>query len=237
MQPYPYRHIRSVATAFSGKWTLWYALGLYSFISLVGLASRHSGSRSGDLNLAIGLGGLALLAIGWLRLRAVRTLPIAPFDPYAPGWVRAWPMTHAVLAFARRRRAQQLALAGGITVLVTVPFALVNRHDRQNLIVAIIAGIVCLAIMLATMRTYSDTGSTTYWEVAGPLRGEGIWQMTRAAYALYVGDERLIVAPKAARQIAGVPWGVVMAMRRTAEVIEVRDWSGNVVYRAPGYRP
>lgn len=146
-------------------------------------------------------------------------------------------MTPAVLAFARRRRAQRLALAGGITVIVTVPFALVNRHDRQNLIVAIIAGIVCLVIMLATMPTYSDTGSTTYWEAAGPLRGEGIWQMARAAYALDVGDERLIVAPKAARQIAGVPWGVIMAMRPTAEVIEVRDWYGNVVYRAPGYRP
>lgn len=45
MQPYPYRHIRSVATAFSGKWTLWYALGLYAFISLLGRLYNRRQSR------------------------------------------------------------------------------------------------------------------------------------------------------------------------------------------------
>jgi hypothetical protein len=169
----------------------------------------------------------------------MRTLPVAPFDPYAPGWVRELPVTPAILAFAKRRQMQQVALVGGFTVFLVVSLTLVNNwlEGRHGLNISVIAGVISLTIVLAMIPAFSDTGSATYWEAAGPMHGEAIWQMTRAAYALYVGNERLIVPPKAARQIAGEPWGVVMAMRRTAEVIEVRDWYGNIIYRAPGYRP
>ncbi len=81
-----------------------------------------------------------------------------------------------------------------------------SRQDgRHGLIIPIIAGVVSLAIIVAMVPTYSDTGFTTYWEAAGLLRGEAVWQMTQAAYARSVGNERLIVPPKHARTYRGGP--------------------------------
>jgi hypothetical protein len=239
MQSYPVRHIQSVTTAFSGRWTYWYALGLYAFLLIYGLVEVRVGSHVGDLYLGVGAVGLLALVIGGLCLRALRTLPVAPFDPSAPSWVREWPMTPAVRDLARRRLAQQLAyvflslVAMGILSIVTNGLP----HGSKDIIASVTVAVVVLGVVIAMRSTYSDTGSTAYWEAAGPLRGEPVWQMTRVGYALFVGHERLIIPPKVARLIAGQSWGAMLAMRRTAEVIEVRDWFGNVIYRARGYRP
>lgn len=166
------------------------------------------------------------------------------------------PLTPAMRGAITRstRRTTRILLGCGVAYLVifTIILSVADPMHLEGFLLGVGGGLV-FCLLLVGIALYSarnlqgrDLRIGTYASATGPLVRRGRRPSARDSHAaifvysdrlLFIDNEPIFMEPQGGKALDELSEVTVDYLPKGKMVVEARDMSGNVVYRAPGYQP